>query len=54
MGDDETQQPGYAERDDSDTTQPSGAGGAGEDEPQGGEHFGEAPLGGDAEADAGD
>jgi hypothetical protein len=41
---DPAQQPGYAERDAGETTEPTGGGGMGE-APQGGEHFGEAPLG---------
>ena len=44
------QQPGYAERDTDDTSEQTGGGGLG-DPPQGGEHFGEAPLG---EQDPGD
>jgi hypothetical protein len=55
MGDDETtgaeQQPGYAERDAEETSEQTGGGGLGEAPPQGGEHFGEAPLG---EQDPGD
>jgi hypothetical protein len=38
------QQPGYASREDAETTEQTGGGGAGE-APQGGEHFGEAPIG---------
>ncbi|MBI5105188.1 MAG: hypothetical protein HZB46_09440 [Solirubrobacterales bacterium] len=48
MAENETGTPGYAERDDAPESAPSGAG---NEAPQGGEHFGEAPLGeGDDEA----
>jgi hypothetical protein len=43
---DAAEQPGYAERDASETTEPTGGAPAtSDDAPQGGEHFGEAPLG---------
>ena len=58
MADDETtgaeQHPGSADRDAEETSEQAGGGGVGEAPPQGGEHFGEAPLGEQDPGDAAD